>query len=177
MTRLILLLVLLCGCGVTEVVDRTVSGMPILIRAPQPCLDDICNEYEGYNIKTVINLRGYDPDEDWCAEEKKAVVLIGAKWIQFPVSGRRAPTPYEVEMLSNILEDRNNWPILVHCQGGVHRTGWVVAFYRIQYEGWKNSDAVAEMEDNGFDWSLHDRSEIKEWLLNYRIDPYRIIDQ
>jgi len=36
-------------------------------------------------------------------------------------------------------------PILLHCFAGEHRTGAMVAIYRMEYSGWRNDEAIAEM--------------------------------
>ncbi len=36
-------------------------------------------------------------------------------------------------------------PILLHCFAGEHRTGAMVAVYRMEYSGWRNDEAIEEM--------------------------------
>lgn len=176
-TALLLLLLSalpLAGCGVTEVVDRDEEGQPILIRSPQPDEDDLCELHQEHGIKTVLNLRGgSNPDRSWYQEERRGVEAIGAEWVHLGISGSRPPLPEELEAFFSLVEDRERWPILLHCQGGIHRTGALVALYRMQYEGWPNERAVAEMEDRYFNWTTRDRSALKEWLLRYQRDPKR----
>lgn len=38
----------------------------------------------------------------------------------------------------------------MHCFAGEHRTGVFTAVYRMEFDGWSNADAIAEMEDCGF---------------------------
>lgn len=159
---------LLSGCGVTQVVDRGDDGTPILIRSPQPDRGDLRELAATHGVKTVVNLRGESPDKDWFQEEQKGVADIGARWVQLKVDGANAPSPEVVERFMNLVEDPANWPVLVHCQGGVHRTGLVCALYRIQYQGWSPEAAVAEMEDLWFNWTLRDRERVKEYLRAYQ---------
>jgi len=35
--------------------------------------------------------------------------------------------------------------MLIHCFAGEHRTGALVAIYRMEYNGWPNADAIEEM--------------------------------
>jgi protein tyrosine/serine phosphatase len=165
---------LLAGCGVTMVVDRAADGTPILVRSPQPDEDDLRALAEEHGVRTVVNLRGEpDPETGWFQEERRGVEAIGARWVQLRVSGGAAPEPATVGAFCDLIEDPANWPVLVHCQGGVHRTGLLGALYRIQYQGWSAEAAVAEMEDLWFDWTTRDRDALKRWLRAYRPDPAR----
>ncbi|MBX3470556.1 MAG: tyrosine-protein phosphatase [Planctomycetes bacterium] len=170
---LLLLVVGAPGCGVTQVVDKAHDGTPILIRAPQPDEGDIKSLSTRYGVQTVVNLRGEQHGERWFEEERRAVERIGARWVQLRTSGKSEPPPESVEQFFALVEDPANWPIVLHCQGGIHRTGLWAALYRIQYQGWSPERAIAEMEDLYFDWSITDREALKRWLRRYRRDPDR----
>lgn len=161
------------GCGVTEVLERDSSGIPILIRSPQPDAGDLSELKETYGLKTVLNLRGESPGKSWFEEERAGVAAIGAQWRHLAISGSNPPQPEELSAFFDLVENPQAWPILIHCQGGVHRTGAFSALYRIQYQGWQPARAVDEMEDNYFNWTTRDRSALKEWLLRYVADPKR----
>ena len=49
-----------------------------------------------------------------------------------------------------ICDDPANYPILIHCMAGLHRTGALTAVYRMEYEGWSVADAVRELRANGY---------------------------
>lgn len=174
-STVLLSLVLLAapGCGVTQVVDRTDEGVPILIRTPQPDSDDLEELHDRFGVQTVINLRGEKPGESWYEEERRGVARIGARWIHLRTSGKSEPSPELVERFFELVQDRENWPIVVHCQGGIHRTGLWSALYRIQFQGWSPERAIDEMEDLYFDWTVTDREALKRWLRRYQRDPDR----
>lgn len=161
------------GAG-TEVVDRTSEGRPILIRSPQPSaakLVALNEEHKG--VRTVLNLRGDKPTKDWFQDEARGVEQIGARWVHLNISGTRGLEEGELQQLLNLFEDESAWPIVAHCAGGVHRTGLVVALYRIQYQGWGIERAIREMEEHWFNWSPRDRSAVKDYLRAYQRDPKR----
>lgn len=174
---LLLACLLAGGCGVTQVVDRAEDGTPILIRSPQPDQDDLVELSDAHGVRTVVNLRGTPgPGEEapgWYADEREGVEAIGAEWVQLRVSGGARPLPETVEQFFSLVEDPRRWPILIHCQGGIHRTGLLSALYRIQYQGWSAAAAIAEMEDLWFDWTVRDREELKRYLREYQPDPQR----
>jgi protein tyrosine/serine phosphatase len=167
----------IAACGATRVVGRDHTKRPILIGGAQPERASLERLKELYGIKTVVNLRGVCPDEGWFMREKDAVDAIGAKWVQLPTSGYLAPRPETVEAFFDLIEDEANWPIFVHCQMGVHRTGLMLALYRMQYEGGPGARALAEMRANGFDWTRVDRSAVEEYVLGYTPDPERTIER
>ncbi|MCA8923725.1 MAG: tyrosine-protein phosphatase [Planctomycetes bacterium] len=160
----------LLGCGAVAVVDRAPNGQVVLIRSPQPDAEDLRELHADYGVKTVLNLRGRDHDADWYLEEQIGVREIGATWVHYRVSGRSGPTPHDTQAFLDLVRDPNNWPIVMHCQGGIHRTGAMVGLYRIAIQGWSNGAAIEELEDDWFDWTLEDRSAIKAWLRSYRPD-------
>jgi protein tyrosine/serine phosphatase len=161
------------GCGVTEVLEFDASGRAILIRSPQPDERDLADLKATYGLKTVLNLRGESPGERWFEEEREGVRAIDAEWRHLAVSGSQPPRREELSAFFDLVEDPTKWPILIHCQGGVHRTGAYSALYRMQYQGWAPARAVYEMEDNYFNWTTRDRSALKEWLLRYVPDSSR----
>ncbi len=168
MRRGALLALLLAGCGATAVVDRDAGGKAVLIRSPQPDADDLADLARSEGVRTVVNLRGAAPGEPWYEEERRGVEAIGARWVQHETSGRSAPGERWVATTLALFEDEAAWPILVHCEGGVHRTGLVVALYRMAIQGWSAERAVEELEDEWFDWTLIDRDAIKRYLRSYR---------
>jgi protein tyrosine/serine phosphatase len=168
-----LLLFVAVGCGVTEVVDVNKNGDPILIRSPQPDLDDLVTLHKRYKVRTVLNLRGQNVDESWYQQEKIGVKQIGARWVHLAVNSGRRPSSEIVHEFFRLIEEPGNWPILLHCQGGVHRTGFMTAIYRMQYQGWTAEAAIAEMDKNYFNWGTKDRSAVKDYLRQYKRKPGR----
>jgi protein tyrosine/serine phosphatase len=167
----------LVACASTRVVDQNDDDEPILIGGAQPDRESLEKLHRLYGIKTVVNLRGESPDEGWYLREKEAVEAIGLKWIQLPTSGYEAPPAETVDAFFDLVEDEDNRPVFVHCQMGIHRTGLMLALYRMQYQGWTGAQALSEMRGNGFDWTRVDRSAVEEYVLSYTPDPERTIDR
>lgn len=166
-------LFLAAGCGVTEVVDRQENGDPIIIRSPQPDQDDLETLHQRFGVRTVLNLRGQKPGSWWYEDEREGVERIGAKWVHMAVDSARRPSSEMVKEFFELVEEPANWPILLHCQGGIHRSGLMTALYRMQYQGWSAEDAIAEMDDRYFEWGIRDRSALKVYLRQYKRDPKR----
>jgi hypothetical protein len=130
----------------------------VLYRSPQLTAEQLASEIRHRGIKTVVNLGSKEAiDEPVCRE-------LGVTYLEVPVGdvwclcGQKAPgqnempeAPYDLTSLWTLIDDPASRPVLIHCQGGVHRTGVVTAMYRIRYQGWQAGDAIAEMDLFDFD--------------------------
>jgi protein tyrosine/serine phosphatase len=124
-----------------------------------------------YRLRTVINLQSSDDDKTGKVDqgdpmipasaaggpkrkESEVVTDAGAKYLQIDCNSldRTGPNGYPavLEDVYKVFDDEANYPILVHCKAGLHRTGLVVAAYRMEYEGWSKADALEELRANGF---------------------------
>jgi len=138
--------------GLTNV-GRVDNG---IFRGAQP-------EPEGYatlkamGVRTVIDLRA-------CHGERKAVEAAGMRYVGIPMSYWREVDPETVRMALSVMTDPANRPVFVHCARGADRTGVVVAVYRMEVDGWSETEAEAEMEAFGFHeiWS-----QLKEFVRRY----------
>ena len=48
------------------------------------------------------------------------------------------------------MAQEKNRPVFIHCKHGADRTGTMVAFYRLVFEGWSKAEALREMREGGF---------------------------
>ncbi len=73
-------------------------------------------------IRTVINLRGYGPDQNWYLEESRATHAAGISQEDITLSAKRFPPQSEIVRLIEVL-DHSEYPVLIHCARGADRTG------------------------------------------------------
>ena len=66
-----------------------------------------------------------------------------------------------------VMDDPCNYPVLMHCFAGIHRTGAFCAVYRMEYEHWTNEEALAELRRHGYT-HLDDEWDLLEYLENYQ---------
>jgi protein tyrosine phosphatase len=69
-----------------------------------------------------------------------------------------------------LLDDPETYPVLLHCHAGLHRTGVMVAIYRMEYEGRSPAEAIQEMKANGFaEWPCTSANDyITQYVLTFR---------
>src|SRR5260370_40138138 len=128
-----------------------------------------------YGIKPVITLRDsyyakdLPPDlaeEEYCRAEEINYCRISPRTWWAP--GGRLPAAEEgVGQFREIMDDPKNYPVLIHCFAGIHRTGAFCAIYRMEYEQWTNAQAIAEMRACGYK-DLEDEWDLLVYLEQYQ---------
>ena len=117
-----------------------------------------------YHIKTVINLQHEEPDPllrrplaRQGEDPRERVVPATRREVRAasrPTSSRPSNqldmVPPAVEEFLKVLDDESNYPILLHCKAGLHRTGRLTAIYRMEYQGWSPGEALCELRANGY---------------------------
>lgn len=80
-----------------------------------------------HRIKTVLNLRGRNPDQAWYRDELAATLESGVTHIDLPLSSDYWMTREQAGVLTDVLRTCER-PVLVHCEWGAERTGLASAF-------------------------------------------------
>ncbi len=111
-------------------------------RGAQPAGSDYA-DLARLGVKTVINLIG---DEDFDSTEQASVEEHGMRYVQIPMSTRKAPTAQQLEAFLSVVNDPASQPVYVHCVGGRHRTGVMTAVYRMTKDGISGAEAFTEMK-------------------------------
>ncbi len=100
-------------------------------------------------IRTLINLRR--PDSDGTPEEKAFAAENGLNFYNFSIGSSHANIEQTVGRFLAIVDDKSNWPILVHCSRGKERSGVLSAVFRIEFDRWPNDRALEETYRLGLD--------------------------
>lgn len=77
-----------------------------------------------YKIRTVLNLKGCSDPMAWYLDEAKVAAKLNVSLEDLGMSAGRLPSVAAVRDLVPILE-RSEYPILIHCNRGIDRTGLV----------------------------------------------------
>jgi tyrosine-protein phosphatase SIW14 len=96
-------------------------------------------------VKTVIDLTEGD-----VSNEGAHVKQAGMNFYRIPMTTHDRPSDAAVERFLALVNDKDNQPVFVHCQGGHHRTGVMTAVYRMFQDGWTADRAYGEMQKYGF---------------------------
>jgi protein-tyrosine phosphatase len=115
-----------------------------------------------FDIRTVINLRNESPDphlglgvseSEICRRHNTRHVFIAPDLLDHEDLDRYRPRA--IDQYLAILDDPANYPVLIHCQAGLHRTGVFTALYRMEYQGWSVDRALHEVKAHGFGPTCH----------------------
>jgi len=79
-----------------------------------------------YRIKSVLNLRGENSGDEWFDQEKKIVEKNNGTYYNLDLRSNIFPPCTRLDHLVNILQSAKR-PMLIHCQGGIDRTGMASA--------------------------------------------------
>lgn len=92
-------------------------------------------------IRTVINLRGPNPQAPWYRNERSATLRSGAVQVDLTLASDHWLSRAQARTLLETL-DRAEYPILIHCQWGAERTGLVSSLIQLLEDG-NGPDAAA----------------------------------
>jgi len=97
-----------------------------------------------YKIKTVLNLRGPNPEKSWYQNEEKVCRDKNVSLISVPMSSQRMPKPEELQAIIEALRESPK-PLLIHCESGIDRTGAVAGLYHLDALQQDRSTALEEL--------------------------------
>lgn len=116
-------------------------------RGDRPTAEDL-KELQSRGIKTLLDLETFHTDRYVIAESKTNFKFLHIRMNAWDIDDE------DIVTVLDILTDKNNYPIYVHCKHGSDRTGVVIAMYRIVVQGWSKEDAIAEMKGGGYGFHL-----------------------
>ena len=137
---------------------------PTIYRSADP--DDRLDRWKlTFKLESVLDLRD-EPDPD----EEAACTRLGVLYTRLPMKDDQAPTPATIRNALDIL--RAGLVTLVHCKGGRHRTGVVVACWEVvggatKAEAWKGAEKYGYYDTWG-------HKPLREWFeQQFKPEDYR----
>lgn len=103
-----------------------------------------------HKIKTILALLNNEPDTIEQQNEEAVARDEGVKLIRIGMPGDGRGDFDSLDKAADVLADESNYPLLVHCAAGVHRTGSTYAAYRMKHCGWRFEQALAEGGKYGY---------------------------
>jgi protein tyrosine/serine phosphatase len=110
--------------------------------------DEIASYVKKYHIKSIVDLRmpgtndlALNPEKiGEIQAEKNAVAQIkGVNYFSNP--SEQVPNEKNLETFTEIMDNTDNYPVLIHCFHGTGRAEMYSALYRIEYEDFTNEAA------------------------------------
>jgi len=113
-------------------------------RSAQPDRQQLGSYARDYGIKSVLNLRGANPDKQWYRDEISASSALGILHYDIALASTREPSPQDVAQLLYIFNTAPR-PILIHCQFGADRTGAVAALWKYSVDKEPKPEAARQL--------------------------------
>ena len=105
-----------------------------LYRSAQMTAPELAAVVKSKQIRSVINLRGPNVGEPWYDDEIRISASLGIEHADIALSAKHEVTDDQIAQIELLLRTLPK-PILIHCQGGSDRAGFVSAFYLNRFEG------------------------------------------
>ena len=110
--------------------------------------DEIADYVKKYKIKSIVDLRfpgtadlvnNPEIPQELTAEKEAIAKLPGVNY--FNNGSDQVPTQKNLDVFFKILDNKENYPVLIHCYHGVGRAEIYSAIYRIEYENMDRDEA------------------------------------
>ncbi len=137
--------------------------------------DELKEYINKYHIKSIVDLRFPGTGDDVnnpeipaeLTAEKEAIAKI--KGVNYFNNGSdQVPKQENLDVFFKIMDNPDNYPVLIHCYHGVGRAEMYSAIYRIEYENFSNQEARNGVRTS-VKWSSFDDGKPKgEYLKAYK---------
>ncbi|MBC7642777.1 MAG: dual specificity protein phosphatase family protein [Flavobacterium sp.] len=137
--------------------------------------DELASYIEKYKIKSVVDLR-FPGTQDLVNNPEIPAELTAEKLAISKMKGvnyfnngsDQVPKQENLDFFFKIMDNKINYPVLIHCYHGVGRAEMYSAIYRIEYENWTNEEARSGVRTL-VKWSSFDDGKPKgEYLKAYK---------
>jgi protein tyrosine/serine phosphatase len=137
--------------------------------------DEIADYVKKYKIKSIVDLRFPGTGDDVnnpevpaeLTAEKEAVAKIpGVNY--FNNGSDQVPKQENLDSFFKIMDNQDNYPVLIHCYHGIGRAQMYSALYRIEYEGFSNEEARSKAAFPVMFSSFDDGKPKGEYLKAYK---------
>jgi protein tyrosine/serine phosphatase len=137
--------------------------------------DEIADYVKKYHIKSIIDLRFPGTGDDvnnpeipaeLIAEKEAVAKISGVNY--FNDGSDQVPKQENLDKFFKIMDNKDNYPVLIHCFHGIGRAQMYSAIYRIEYEGWSNEEARSKTAFPVMFSSFDDGKPKGEYLKAYK---------
>ena len=110
--------------------------------------DEIADYVKKYHIKSIVDLRfpgtsdlvnNPEIPKELTAEQEAVAKIKGVNY--FNNGSDQVPKQENLDRFFKIMDNKENYPVLIHCYHGIGRAEMYSALYRIEYENFTNEEA------------------------------------
>jgi protein tyrosine phosphatase (PTP) superfamily phosphohydrolase (DUF442 family) len=112
-------------------------------RSGQMNSNELARCIQRHAIRSIVNLRGTQPDQPWYQEEVLAASTQNVVHRSIALSSRKAVTAEQMCELVSLFKELPK-PVLIHCDGGADRAAVAAAIYAVEVA--RRPAALAEKE-------------------------------
>lgn len=137
--------------------------------------DEIADYVKKYHIKSIVDLRfpgtadlvnNPEIPKELTAEQEAVAKIDGVNY--FNNGSDQVPKQENLNNFFKIMDNKDNYPVLIHCYHGIGRAEMYSALYRIEYENFTN-EAARKGVRTLIKWSSFDDGTPKgEYLKAYK---------
>ena len=137
--------------------------------------NEIADYVKKYKIKSIVDLRypgtqdlvnNPEIPEELTAEKEAVAKIEGVNY--FNNGSDQVPQQKNLDAFFKIMDNKDNYPVLIHCYHGTGRAEMYSAIYRIEYENFSNESARQNVRTL-VKWSSFDDGKPKgEYLKAYK---------
>lgn len=113
-------------------------------RSAQLDTDELEYYIKKYNIKSIVNLRGKNPEKPWYEEEMRVSAKQGIKHFDISLSSSHEPSKKVIGELMEIFNTAPR-PVLIHCLAGADRSGLAAAIWKMEIDNESRSEAEKQL--------------------------------
>lgn len=137
-----------------------------LYRSNQPSASKIYQYKRELGLKTIVNLRGYNPTQGRYQLEAKACEKAGVTLINTRVHSRGLPTVEQINALKELIESIEA-PALAHCKSGADRAG----IFAVLYCHFRLGQTIDEAKEQ-LHWTYGHFRSAKTGILDHFFESY-----
>lgn len=110
--------------------------------------DEIADYVKKYHIKSIVDLRfpgtndlvnNPEIPKELTAEQEAIAKIEGVNY--FNNGSDQVPKQQNLDTFFKIMDNKDNYPVLIHCYHGIGRAEMYSALYRVEYENFTNEEA------------------------------------
>jgi protein tyrosine/serine phosphatase len=127
--------------------------------------------YDKVHFKTIVVVRSEgevkENKDNWYTREVDFCKKHGLNFEFFPLPAGCPPNPQQVKRFNKIISNSDMYPIIIHCEEGVIRTGMMVSIYKIVKMGQSGQYVWDHLARFGHSFARY--PQVKDFIVNFNL--------